>query len=180
MCSKENKMHRYISFFVTLFMLATICTVPTSANATEYRNDHIQAQAISSTDGTVVFKNINLLQSGQPLIATTYDPNGETVIWQLEVSPDSTRSSRRAKIHRTTVTDHASFWVTVTNNRVTAADSPYVAMLPPFIPSEVTLTHNSTTAKMTWIYSTTAGGGGMLYLQCAVVGYDNICSSRYQ
>jgi hypothetical protein len=135
-------------------------------------------QAFLNEDNSVTFTNTRYLRPGQKLEYTTVDSNGEEVTYGVQAEAREARSgSKRTKVYRYTGASNASFWVTVTNNKITAADSWWLQTIGGTY-SDVSLTHNSTEAKLQWVFNFVGYYSGSAYLRAVVTGSNNDVTTR--
>lgn len=183
----NTKKFRMMSALVAVTIAFTSLALATPAVAAEsqeastisYNEANPKPEAVLNKDNSVTFKNTLYLEPGQKIEYTVITEAGEAITYGVQAELRETRSSsKRTKVYRYTGIENVSFWVTVSNNKITAADSWWLVTVGGSY-SDVRLTHNSTEAKLQWTFNAIKGiFSSTSYLRAVVTGRNNDVTTR--
>ncbi|TPF86999.1 hypothetical protein BW13_01740 [Bifidobacterium sp. UTCIF-37] len=131
----------------------------------------IQPTAVAGEDGSVIFKGLDQLKPGEKLEYVTTTNSGDTVTIGIE-NATTARSTKRWKIYREWLAFYDGYYINVSNNKITSADSWWVNLVGGTY-SDRTLTHTSTMAEQKYSYSIQGWYSGTAWLRADVTGSDN-------
>lgn len=131
----------------------------------------VKPTAVAAEDGSIIFEGLDQLKPGEKLEYVTTTDSGDTVTIGIE-NATTARATKRWKIYREWLVFYDGYYINMSNNRITGADSWWVNLIGGTY-SDRTLTHTATTAEQKYTYSLQGWISGTAWLRADVTGSDN-------
>lgn len=187
-----TNINRIGSFLTVGVISMVLCAgVTGTANASENDVEATQPTVEAHDDHSVTFNNVNALQPDQSFETTVTDSKGQEVTVGIEAAPNpsmisgrlmkslAASSSKRWKVWYYAGTTNASYWMTVSNNRVTGVDSWWI-WLAGSTYTNVKLYHTASYGQLDFDESTYLGIlSAKFWLRGSVTGKNNQIKISY-
>lgn len=162
-----KKTYRFFVPFLVLFLACAL--LPIDATASE-----VIPSAQRSSDTSVIFHGLDQLAPGESLEYETTDENGDDMTIGIQ-NVSMTRATQRWKIWHNHVTISDGYYINMSNNKITGADSWWISVLFGTW-SNRTLSYTSKMSELKFQYSMTMVGipfSSTAWLRADVTGSNN-------